>query len=47
MCFENKAIFKPKYVHHDYRIKDLKTLTKDISCECNCRFHGKKCNSDQ
>ena len=46
MCFENKAIFKPKYVHHDYRIKDLKTL-KDISCECNCRFHGKKCNSDQ
>ena len=24
-----------------------KSLTKDISCECKCRFDGKKCNSDQ
>ena len=24
-----------------------KTLTKHISCECKCRFNGKKCNSDQ
>ena len=23
-----------------------KILTKDISCECKCRFDGKKCNSD-
>ena len=24
-----------------------KTLTKDISCECKCKFDGRKCNSDQ
>ena len=22
-------------------------LTKHISCECKCRFDGRKCNSDQ
>ena len=22
-------------------------LTKDISCECKCKFDGRKCNSDQ
>ena len=24
-----------------------KTLTKDISCECKCRFDGRKYNLDQ
>ena len=24
-----------------------KALTKHVSCECNCRFDGRKCNSDQ
>ena len=24
-----------------------KILTKHISCECKCRFDGKKCNSNQ
>ena len=28
-------------------INESKILTKDISCECKCRFDGKKCNSDQ
>ena len=28
-------------------INKLKTLTKDISCECKCRFDGRKCNSNQ
>ena len=28
-------------------INESKTLTKHISCECKCRFDGKKCNSDQ
>ena len=28
-------------------INELKTLTKHISCECKCRFDGRKCNSDQ
>ena len=26
---------------------ELKTLTKHISSECTCKFHGKKCNSNQ
>ena len=24
------------------RIKESKTLTKHISCECNCKFNGTK-----
>ena len=28
-------------------INQSKTLTKDISCECKCKFDGRKCNSDQ
>ena len=28
-------------------IHESKTLTKHISCECICRFDGRKCNSDQ
>ena len=27
-------------------INKSKTLTKYISCECKCRFDGRKCNSD-
>ena len=26
---------------------ESKTLTNHISCECKCRFDGRKCNSDQ
>ena len=28
-------------------INELKTLTMYISCECKCKFHGTKCNSNQ
>ena len=28
-------------------INESKTLTKDISCECKCKFDGRKCNSNQ
>ena len=28
-------------------INESKTLTKHISCECKCKSHGRKCNSDQ
>ena len=28
-------------------INESNILTKDISCECKCRFDGKKCKSDQ
>ena len=26
---------------------ESKILTKDISCECKCKFDGRECNSDQ
>ena len=29
------------------RINESKTLTKHISCECKCKFDGRKCNSNQ
>ena len=28
-------------------INESKMLTKHISCECKCKFDGRKCNSDQ
>ena len=28
-------------------INELRTLTKHISCECKCKFDGRKCNSNQ
>ena len=28
-------------------IDEWKILKKQISCECECRFEGRKCNSDQ
>ena len=28
-------------------INESKTLAKHISCECKCKFDGRKCNSDQ
>ena len=28
-------------------ISESQILAKDIQCECNCRFDGKRCNSNQ
>ena len=28
-------------------INESKTLTKHFTCECKCRFGGRKCNSNQ
>ena len=28
-------------------INESKTLTKQIPCECECRFNGRKCHLDQ
>ena len=28
-------------------IDKSKSLANHISCECKCKFNGKKCNSDQ
>ena len=32
---------------YNYRKNESIILTKDISCECKCKFDGRKCNSDQ
>ena len=29
------------------RVNKSKTLTKHISCECKCKFDGRKCSSNQ
>ena len=29
------------------RINESKILTKHLSCECECKFDGRKCNSNQ
>ena len=28
-------------------INEWKTFTEHVSCECKCKFDGRKCNSDQ
>ena len=49
MCFKWNRRFESKYLsmfNMITGITELKTLTKHISCECKCRFDGRKCNSD-
>ena len=29
------------------RKNESKIFTRDISCECKCKFDGRKCNSNQ
>ena len=29
------------------KINKPRTLTKRVSCKCECKFHSKKCNSNQ
>ena len=36
-----------KCFQHDSRKKLIKTLAKDIPCECKCKFDGTKCNPNQ
>ena len=39
------------HTKHDFNmitgINESKTLTKHISCECKCKFAGRKCNINQ
>ena len=56
-CFGNFLMtYLIKYVFQDLtfsisnivtEINQSKTLTKHISCECRCKFDGRKCNSNQ
>ena len=48
MCFKQKRRFKSLRVFKMITgINESKTLTKYISCECKCKFDGRKCNSNQ
>ena len=46
VCIPNKTDLNSRVLNMITGINDLKTLTKHISCECKCRFDGRKCNSD-
>ena len=47
-CFPNKAEDLNLSVFNMITwINELKTLTKHISCECKCKFDGRKFYSDQ
>ena len=37
----------PNETEDFYRKKKFKILKKDISCDCNCKFDGRKSNSNQ
>ena len=48
VCFPNKTEDLNLNVFNMITwINESKTLTKHISCECKCRFYGRKCNSEQ
>ena len=47
VCYKQNRRFKSKHFQHDYRSNESETLTKHISCECKCKFDGRKCNSNQ
>ena len=48
ICIRNKTEYLNLSVFNRITgINESKTLTKHRSCECKCRFHGKKCNSNQ
>ena len=48
VCVPNKTEdSNPSFFNMITEISESKALTKHISCECKCRFDGRKCNSDQ
>ena len=48
VCITNKAeVFNLSIFNMITGINESKTLTKNISCECKCKFDGRKCNSVQ
>ena len=48
VCVPNKTEgLSPSAFNMIAGINESKALTKHISCECKCRFDGRKCNPDQ
>ena len=47
MCSKQNRRCKCKCLNMITRINESKILTKHLSCECECKFDGRKCNSNQ
>ena len=47
MCSKLNRIFKLACFCVITRINELRALTKHISCKCECKFDGGKCNLTQ
>ena len=48
ICFPNKTEDVNLNVFNMItRINESKTITKQISCDCKCKFNGRKCISNQ
>ena len=47
VSFKQNKRFKFNSFKHDYRNKWIQNIKKPISCQCKCKFDGKKCNSNQ
>ena len=47
MCSKQNRRFNLSVFNMITEINGSNTLTKDISCECKCKFDGTKCNSNQ
>ena len=45
--FQTKQDLNQRVFNMTVEINGSKTLTRHISCECNCKFYGRKCNLDQ
>ena len=47
MCSNKTENLSPSVFNLTKGINESKALRKRMSCECKCRFDGRKCNSDQ
>ena len=47
ICSPNKRDVNLSFFNMITGINESKALTKHISCECKCKFDGRKCNSNQ
>ena len=46
MCSKQKKYLSLSVSNMFIGINELKILTEHMSCECKCKFDGRKCNSN-
>ena len=46
-AFQQNRVFKSKLIYYVTKRNEAKTLTKQISCVCKCKFYCRKYNLDQ